>query len=463
MALDTIKNFLLKKGYQLDDDSLEKINACNNWYTNAEIEDFDKKEQANGDSYDLERLNFAKTICQDDANLVEVVEININSNEDVRSKILGVLEKNRFNVMYRKQTELCSALGTVACYPLVRNMEKSVITNEIKDIDIKLQYCSALNIIPLTVINDEIIEVAFWGKKVIKNDVIYTVVMFLFDNETKKYRCEVADIKQQSNLLLENYVVEMGEVKPFAIMRNASVNNLQMYGYGYPKIWNAIPTLKILDLNFTLWRRDIEKADKLVFINDSIMAKDSQGRLKPMSKSMKKIFAFIGKEKLPTMDTLYQEYNPSVRIDEVEKSMELALSMLSMSFGFGTRKYTFEQGRIVTATEYIGERQDAMQEVNKQRFESTQYIKEIINSIVYLYKLTMNQELKVEDINVDYDDSYIIDKESKLQRMKDDVLAFGNDTLKLWYYMDAYNLSEDEAKKLVANDPLNLTGEELEE
>ena len=75
----------------------------------------------------------------------------------------------------------------------------------------------------------------------------------------------------------------------------------------------------------------------------------------------------------------------------------------------------------------------------------------------------MNQELKVEDINVDYDDSYIIDKESKLQRMKDDVLAFGNDTLKLWYYMDAYNLSEDEAKKLVANDPLNLTGEELEE
>ena len=37
-----------------------------------------------------------------------------------------------------------------------------------------------------------------------------------------------------------------------------------------------------------------------------------------------------------------------------------------MQFGYGTKKYTFENGQIKTATEYIGAKQDAMQELNKK-------------------------------------------------------------------------------------------------
>ena len=73
--------------------------------------------------------------------------------------------------------------------------------------------------------------------------------------------------------------------------------------------------------------------------------------------------------------SLVQEYNPEIRIDQITKVFETCLSLLSMSFGYGTKKYTFENSTIKTATEYLGNRQDAMQELNKQRFEAEQYIR----------------------------------------------------------------------------------------
>lgn len=36
--------------------------------------------------------------------------------------------------------------------------------------------------------------------------------------------------------------------------------------------------------------------------------------------------------------------------------------------GHGTKKYSFENGQITTATEYIGERQDQMQELNESGY-----------------------------------------------------------------------------------------------
>src|SRR5699024_2124530 len=110
------------------------------------------------------------------------------------------------------------------------------------------------------------------------------------------------------------------------------------------------------------------------------------GKYELPSDECRKIFLQVDGNSLPQENQLVQEYNPIIRIDEVEKSMELALSMLSLSFGYGTRKYTFEDGKIVTATEYIGSRQDMLQEVNKQRYEAIQYIQGIVEAIRYFSK-----------------------------------------------------------------------------
>ena len=58
--------------------------------------------------------------CADDANLCEVIDINVG--DDTQNEFVHtVLENNRFDTMYRKQLERMSAAGTVAAYVRLDN------------------------------------------------------------------------------------------------------------------------------------------------------------------------------------------------------------------------------------------------------------------------------------------------------------------------------------------------------
>ena len=54
-----------------------------------------------------------------------------------------------------------------------------------------------------------------------------------------------------------------------------------------------------------------------------------------------------------------------------------------------------------------------------------------------------------QDILVDFDDSYITDKEAELERKRNDALSFDIPELKIWYLMDAYSITEEEARAMV--------------
>ena len=167
------------------------------------------------------------------------------------------------------------------------------------------------------------------------------------------------------------------------------------------------------------------------------------------NEQIKKTFVLLG-EKLPDQDDVYHEYNPEIRVEQITKVFELLLSLLSMSFGYGTKKYTFENGRITTATEYIGNRQDQMQDLNRQRFEASQYIKDIVKAVLWYSNTFLGGSWDLDgEVTIDYDDSYITDRETERERKRNDALSFEIAQLKVWYLMDAYALSEEEAKKLV--------------
>ena len=156
-------------------------------------------------------------------------------------------------------------------------------------------------------------------------------------------------------------------------------------------------------------------------------------------------------EKLPQQDILIKEYNPEIRVEQITKAFELVLSLISMQFGYGTKKYTFENGKITTATEYIGTKQDSMQELNKQRKQAENYIKDIIHAAMWFSKQFHGTSYNVEEeLSIEFDDSYIEDKPAKLESMRADALSFGEvPILKVWYLMEKYNLSEEDAKKYI--------------
>ena len=119
-------------------------------------------------------------------------------------------------------------------------------------------------------------------------------------------------------------------------------------------------------------------------------------------------------------------------------------------FGYGTKKYSFEDGQITTATEYIGERQDQMQELNRQRQEATRYIQDICRAVMWFSNTFHGTAYNLDsDILVDFDDSYITDKEAELERRRNDALSFDIPQLTIWYLVEAYSLSEEEATALV--------------
>ena len=194
---------------------------------------------------------------------------------------------------------------------------------------------------------------------------------------------------------------------------------------------------------------------KMMFINELLacIQTDKQGR-PYLTKKQQEQFILLG-EKLPTQDSLIYEYNPELRIQAITQIFETCLSFLSMSFGYGTKKYTFENGQIKTASEYIGERQDCMQELNKQRQSAIQYITEICDAIIWFSNTFNSTSWQVpKEVNVEFDDSYIEDKTSKLESMRNDALQFPEvPQLKVWYFMEKYNLSEEEAWALIGQEP----------
>ncbi|MCM1232352.1 MAG: phage portal protein [Ruminococcus flavefaciens] len=444
-----IKDLLHKKGYMPNEGALAVIKECDDWYANRPDMGFHNRMTVQGSPYSLLRMNFAKRCCSDDANLCEVLEINAGGGEQAEF-VNHILQENEFDTQYRKQLEKTSAVGTTACY--IRLDNAAILDNgRAAKGDIRLNYVEADCFIPLTVENDIVTEAAFSGSALRQGKKETTLV--LFTKEGNAYTAETHIFDEYGNEKGDRErIVKLGSVKPFAVLRNAEVNNLDdMAGYGLPKIHNAIPLLKALDLCYNVLYGDLDKADKLLIVNDIMCKFDENGDPITPGEQAKKLFVMIGTDKLPDTKELVTEYNPVIRIEEITKAFELNLSLLSMMFGYGTKKYSFENGQITTATEYIGERQDQMQELNRQRQEAVRYIQDICRAVMWFSNTFHGTAYNTEaEIMVDFDDSYITDKEAELERVRNDALSFDIPELTVWYLMEAYSITEEKAAALVA-------------
>lgn len=405
-------------------------------------------------------MNFAKRCCSDDANLCEIISVTAEDTT-MQDFIDDLLKKNRFDVRYRDQLERTSAAGTTGAYIYIQNADYYKMADgsiNIKGGKVRINYCEAESIIPLTVDNGTVVECAFASTNMVKGVNKTTLVIFTIEQDGR-YLAETVKFDDMGNELVDEYLsIKLGEVKPFAIMQNAEVNNLDnMEGYGLPKIYNTIPFFQAIDLCYALLYGDLDKGQKVVFINELLAciktAENGQPYLTP---KQQELFILLG-EKLPSQDSVIKEYNPEIRIDSITKAFELVLSLISMTFGYGTKKYSFENGQITTATEYIGEKQDEVQELNKQRKQATDYINDLIHAAAWFANNFQGTSFDEDvELTIEFDDSYVEDKASRLEMERADALSFPEiPQLKVWYLMDAYNISEEEAEELIqaANTP----------
>ena len=80
---------------------------------------------------------------------------------------------------------------------------------------------------------------------------------------------------------------------------------------------------------------DLDKAEKIILVNELLCEFDDNGnrKLTPEQKKLLYSQARSLEEK-----GMIQEYNPEIRVEQITKAFELALSLLSMSFGYGTKE-----------------------------------------------------------------------------------------------------------------------------
>lgn len=438
-----IIEFLNKRGYQTNKKALELIDICDSWYRTEPIEGFHDRCTVNGEKYEVARTGFAKRACEDDANLCEVVDLTI---EDKPSNdyINDVLKAENFQKNIRQQLELIAAEGTAAIY--VRVVGADVLdTQELQGGEVELVYVPPKGIFPLRVEKGVVTECAFASEDTINGKAQTTIVLFELVEENYRATTVVLDYegKELTNKRIE---ILLGAIKPFAVLTTAAVNNLTgMQGYGLPKLYGSILELKVVDLVFNVLFGDLDKSDKMILYNEALCKFDENGKPITPNKQHKKLFVSMG-QALPEEGSLIQEVNPEIRIDDITKALELALSLLPPKFGYGSRKYSFENGQIKTATEYIGTKQDSMQELNKQRQNLTDYIEDTIRALLWFSNAFNKTQYALNSkVTIGYDDSFIIDRQSELEAMRQDAQTFGLPKLVIHYLKEKYNLSDDEA------------------
>lgn len=459
-----IRNMLRDMGYAINESAYSIIETCDDWYR-ARATDAHKRYRVNGDEYQLERMGFGGRAAADDANLCEVIEINAGGKNQAQFEFTGgVLKNNRFDTQYRKQLELTAAEGTTACYVWIEDADQYE-DGSVKGGQIRLNYTNALGFVPLTVKNDEVIEAAFVGENFVGTEIEHTAVVCLRVDGVYCYFIRVFD-KNGELIPDKSQDVQLGTVKPFAVMRTAQVNTLDdMDGFGKPKLLESIPVLYGLDAAFTALTGDLEASEKITLINEMLCSFDEKGKPIKPNEQMKRQFVMLG-EKLPQSNDVIHEINPEIRIEVFQQTIEFLLNLLSQQFGYGTKKYSFDRttGSVTTATEYIGERQDMLQELNRQRHDAKEYITGIVRAILWFANAYQGGSWDENvDVLVEFDDSYIVNKAEELESIRADVIAgIGGAHVRKLYLMQKYNLDEKEAAKWAAADDPDA-GQETED
>ena len=120
------------------------------------------------------------------------------------------------------------------------------------------------------------------------------------------------------------------------------------------------------------------------------------------------------------------------------------LDLFSFKCGLGCHRYSFELGKVATATEYTGSRQDLVQSANKNQIPIETALIGILRAILWAAKNLLGAPVDPEtSISVNWDDSYIVSEQERTNQLREDAIA--GLVPRCRYLAARYGLSEKEA------------------
>lgn len=420
----------------------------------------------------LYSMKMAKKVCEDWASILLNEKTGILISDKASSDFIqgpkqmtGVLGANDFWTQGNELVEKAFYSGTGA---FVLRLEDALINHRgsvlrSAETQIGIDYLDAMHVFPISVKRGKIIEAAFASVQIVQGKCQVYLEEHTLQNGKYVILNEMFDYSDGVMRPLPlpagiAPVFNTGSSLPwFSILEPNLSNNLpNSNGMGISVFANAIDELQNVDIAFNNFVKDFKLGGKKVFYNKSLVRRTNDGKLITPDDVAQQLFLQVDSDSDVDADlkTLVQEYNPALRVAENTQGLQAALDYLSFKCGLGTRYYSFTGGTVQTATQYMGERQDLVQNANKHYIVVERALTNLIRGLLYIGREILGQPVKEDaEIEIKFEDSYIIDKEQERERDRQDVLT---GIMQRWEYrMKWYGETEEQAKANTSTDSLS--------
>lgn len=442
--MDLVREYLQSRGYEtVEADFYTQIDEWHDWFVGA-LDAFHKISFYNGITTvnrEVKMLGMAKTVCETWANLEMNERVHIGTGDETQDeKLIEVLTKNKFWKNANRLCELYFALGTGAFVEYIDNGK------------IKIDYVRADMIFPLAWDSTGITECAFASIKHIgKMD--YTYLQMHTINESGKYVIENHLLSKSKDGIIVDSLPEdtaetfetNSEVPFFQIVTTNIINNYDLDNpMGVSVFGNAIDILKELDTTFDALDIEIYTGRRMVFLSADQFFVDKDGVERNTIAKGETVIRFLG----GMDDQMIKDYSPTLRTKDLIDTIQFQLNLLSEKCGMGTNTFEFTPSGVKTATEIISEDSDLYQNLKKHEIVLQEALEGLILAIAALSSTKeINDPITVTDIQINFDDSIIQDKEAERKQYKEEV-AMGTMS-EVEYRMRVYNEDEETAKSKV--------------
>lgn len=484
---NVVLKYLEEKGYDaVLTDYYNWIELWENWWKN-EV-DFHKYHDQSGKDRKLYTLGMAKRLVEDWASILfterdEITtqaetEEQTNANNEYLEKQLKLLK------VYKDlptAIEKAMAMGTAGAILRIKHAKVDKQGNLSADSRTRLDiiYVGASQIIPLRVEHGQIIDVAIASENNVKDKKEYYVeihkLTYKKELEKEVYTISNTYLDESGNEtnkegIAKNYTVN-SNIPSFSILKPAIANPLDVSynnvnGLGFSIYGTAIDQLKACDTTYNNFVMDFYLGGKKVFYNKKIVntktvkTKDENGNIK--EEEIEQYPDDITRQQWKTygdeMTNLKEEpaiteYNPKLRVEENKEGIQFALDMLSFKAGLGTKYYEFNGSSVVTATQYVGDRQDLIVNANKHRKNVDEFVSGICKAILLFGRILFKEQV-TEDctVSITDKDGFMVDTETVKQEFRQDI-AIG--ARQLWEYrVKFFGEDEETAKAMVADEEI---------
>lgn len=410
---------------------------------------------------EMYKMGMAKKVCEDWATVLCNDKTTVTTGDAALDRVLfgtrsflgGLLTQGNFRGRLHAFVEEVFALGTGAAVMQLSGARYDGDGMLVSADGMAIDFLPADQLFPLCVENGEVVSCAFLGQNGGGNgEDGEPLTLFAVHRKLGDGRWCVTnhafDDQFRPVPLPAGVTGEFLTPRPlFAILTPSTRPTdplIAAHGMGASVFAGAYDNLMGVDLAYNNFCRDLYLGGKKVFMNRSLVGEDRFGNRVAPDDVAQQLFMTVGDGELSS-DTMIVEHNPALRAEENCTALQAQLDYLSFKVGFGTRHYRFSGDRVVTATQYAGERQEMFRNASRHYLHMEQFLRVLV--LLAWYFAAELQGMGFDEpagITVDFDDSFFIDPAAERERDLSEVRA---GIMAPWEYrVKYYGDSEEHAK-----------------